>query len=542
MQAVSRSHARWFYLLVLLAGCLCQPVAANASANANNVPVEDTLNNAVYLPVVKNGAAHLSAPNPLSIEVAVDSSRAMTKTISTEGGMLTATAASGVRFTLTFGPDALLSDEEIVMTPLNAADGMPLSGGLAAGVQLAPDGLLLMHPVTLTIEGAPSPAAGLRSVGFGYEGNGDEFHLRPLVQDGDRSTLQLMHFSGYGVTAGTEAEIQTQATEHAPTAPDDQAAQQEAAGEMDSAAVMRRWFETSIVQDLIAGRGGDLAALEEVISFWPAWVNMVERLELTEELADLIDTGWKHLLLGLANAVDLGAVACKQGDASQVVKLLRWVRIIRLLPAEPRRGWISDDYLNKTMTPMALRCATFEMDFDSTLEQNVPNAPGRGLAHDSHTRAENIRVQFNLRGKLVAPSQATLSYVSFNLSGTTPCTPSKQTNPGTFNLVDARLNLNYKRGSAPGLSVTFDPGRPTERIEHHCSNEVILVFEPQFWTTGFFLMHWAQQGSQTRTITLKSWRFVGSSLYAELIMDMPASPATLYYSGTTWMVLAHTPE
>jgi hypothetical protein len=295
-------------------------------------------------------------------------------------------------------------------------------------------------------------------------------------------------------------------------------------------------------EHLLPGQEGDLAELEKGLFYFQAWLRLVEKLGLEYEHSKLIDDGWEQLLTGIGNVVDQGYTACKHGDASQVVKVMRWVRITRMLPWLPRQEWISDHYLDTYMIPDAERCATFTMDFDSAVVREAPNQQGMGMAHDSHLRAENIRVQFNINGRLAAPSQAPLIYQSFNLAGTIPgCTPHLEKTNATFKLADARLNLNFGPGGSPKISMKFNPGRPHETVTHVCPHNVKYVHSPDFWHVGWWRLHVPEWSADKMNAEFKQWRFVGTKLYAELIMERESND-NLYFTGTTWMVLAHAPE
>src|SRR5690606_22881568 len=149
-----------------------------------------------------------------------------------------------------------------------------------------------------------------------------------------------------GVTAGTTQEIQAQVDEHAPTAPDDSAAQQMATlGEMSDAMVLERWYDNTLVKDLIEGRDGDYTALERGVWYFPIWLREVKESGLESEFAARIEEGWKHLLIGLGNAIERSWMECKAGDATRVVRILRLSRIVTMLPVEERRVWIGDGYV-----------------------------------------------------------------------------------------------------------------------------------------------------------------------------------------------------
>src|SRR5215510_4056893 len=87
------------------------------------------------------------APQSQGFKVAptLDSDHAVTQVVPAGGGTVTATGSDGSKFTLIIPVNSLLSSARVKMTPVSAVGGLPLSGGLAAAVQLEPDGLRLFN-------------------------------------------------------------------------------------------------------------------------------------------------------------------------------------------------------------------------------------------------------------------------------------------------------------------------------------------------------------------------------------------------------------
>ena len=75
--------------------------------------------------------------NPLRVGEVTDAARAVTQLVPTTGGTLRASAADGTTFTLTIPADALLSPEQITMTPVTSLAGTTMS--LLGAVQLEPE-------------------------------------------------------------------------------------------------------------------------------------------------------------------------------------------------------------------------------------------------------------------------------------------------------------------------------------------------------------------------------------------------------------------
>lgn len=150
-------------------------------------------------------------PDPVSVGSTVESDRAVTQTAYPSiDNVISTTGADGTSYTLTLPKDALLSAEEITMTPVASVSGMPLSGGLAAAVQLEPHGLLLLAPASLEIT-SPDLGPIAEQTPFLFSAGGADFHQYPVAmpQAGDTANtirLYLHHFSTTGVGLGDAAD------------------------------------------------------------------------------------------------------------------------------------------------------------------------------------------------------------------------------------------------------------------------------------------------------------------------------------------------
>ena len=112
--------------------------------------------------------------------VKLDNARAASQLITPAGGILEATAEDGTAFRLTLPAGALLSEEEITLTPVTAVDGARLSGGLAGAVQIAPEDLLFYQPATLEVE-PTTPPTPEQEIPFGWSNQGEDLHLHALL-------------------------------------------------------------------------------------------------------------------------------------------------------------------------------------------------------------------------------------------------------------------------------------------------------------------------------------------------------------------------
>lgn len=143
---------------------------------------------------------------PVDLALTLDAGKKVEALIPVEGGSVTATGADGTLYTLDVPADALLVETVIGLTPVTKVDGMPF-GSETHAVQLSPDGLVLYGPAILTITPAQAIPVGEQIV-FGYLAAGKDMILAPPVVDSSDIKIQVLHFSGNGVTRGLLADIE----------------------------------------------------------------------------------------------------------------------------------------------------------------------------------------------------------------------------------------------------------------------------------------------------------------------------------------------
>jgi hypothetical protein len=99
--------------------------------------------------------------------------------IGPEGGELSVTSTTGVKYTYRIPPGALDDTIPFTLIPLSAVDGAPLTGSLLGAVNILPEGLELNEPAVLTIEPAPDTKAGAGDVvaTFEFREDGSEFYF-----------------------------------------------------------------------------------------------------------------------------------------------------------------------------------------------------------------------------------------------------------------------------------------------------------------------------------------------------------------------------
>ncbi len=140
----------------------------------------------------------------LDVKVQLDKKHTSSEKISPDGGIVSLTSADGSKFTLEVPPKALDTETTITMTAVKSLDGAPLANNTPTAVQLEPSGLFLKEMATLSIVPAREIPTKQQII-FGYEGDGQDYHLAVIDPRSKEVKIKLMHFSGAGVGSGSES-------------------------------------------------------------------------------------------------------------------------------------------------------------------------------------------------------------------------------------------------------------------------------------------------------------------------------------------------
>ncbi len=142
-------------------------------------------------------------PAPVTLEPAT----AVTQTIGPAGGSLTTTSSAGIQYTLEVPAGALMTSQEITLTPITDIRDLGLSGGLAGAVRLEPSGLVFAQPAVLRIKTSAAAPAGTRLVGFTADADFAERALSLAAIADDEVQVLVLHFSVVGGGFGTTTDL-----------------------------------------------------------------------------------------------------------------------------------------------------------------------------------------------------------------------------------------------------------------------------------------------------------------------------------------------
>ena len=381
----------------------------------------------------------MRTPDPLDVDPVPDTARAARKTFSPWiEGTLTATGADGTVYTLTIPDGALFSDEEITMTPVSTIGDLPLSQGLMGAVELEPHGLVLQKAATLTIDppGA-DPALASQSAFMAHDEEGSDFHLYP-VADTPVATLKLLHFSTAGVGLGTSAD--RAAVDGRPGARPlaqleaalAEATRQDRNGEQSDLSTLGppllAYYDEAVKPRLIAAETSEALAPNAIANAlsWArqlALVSLDQGPEYDARYADML----QRLMRILNNAVNETYTKCvSEHDLPAGARMLGWLRQAALLSIETDRGF--DDFV---------RCARFEVDFDSTITTSggfTGTQQSQSWSGSWHVKAENLLIEIGTGEIPQAPIKDAGS--SYTHTTTIPSNSCTLTTTTTFTSMD----------------------------------------------------------------------------------------------------------
>ncbi|MBN1610775.1 MAG: hypothetical protein JW940_29360 [Polyangiaceae bacterium] len=479
-----------------------------------------------------DGAAGANAADPVDVTVELDEARAVSATITRDGGTINAVAVDGTQLSLTIPQNALLSPERVTLTPLAAIDDLPFSGGLVAAAHFEPEGLVLLEAATLTLT-LPSAPSESDSVGFAYHGLGEDFHLAPVTVDAQKLTLPVSHFSGAGVASGSEGEAGDQAG-HTPQSPGDQATQaianilRKSQGQGDGptdedldaiADILLGWFRGSVMPNLQAAEGND-AILEAAIIEMLQWYQTVLLLGLEDRFVAEWNDALSSARTGILNAIRRSHDRCISGpDASEVKTILRWGQMGLLLGVVETEEFTDD----------VRACATFELDVSSHFEL-LDDPAFRGTVQVS---AMKLTLD---EGLIMFEGSAASQYLSAEHDH--ECTVSIAPH-GDMAVAQMTMNLNFKDNADPSIQMVFWPGEPTETLTVRCPDDDNSRTElSAYWFAGWLAGH----ESEAEGGGIVDWEFTGGSAFAYKVYGRVVSAEGLDYAETTRLDLYHTPQ
>ncbi|MDQ6799291.1 MAG: hypothetical protein M3041_00475 [Acidobacteriota bacterium] len=478
-----------------------------------------------------------------NVSAHLDDARAASLEMPAAGGSLSATAADGTVFTLTVPPGALASGETITLTPVAAIDQLPLSGGLSAAVQLAPEGLRLLKSATLSIN--PTAAIPIdEEVTFAWRGSGEEFILYPPNPAGTRAiSLSVTHLGGYGVGRGTPADQAAQ-QQRRPGSTEDffnqrlqspaaaqrrelrQAAGAKTAGQIEATKILTEYLNDEIFPK--EPQNCEKKTLKDFV-FKVKWFRENVRI-FTGPDAALVAAGDQYLDVAIRHlkaCYDGAFEQCTDFKDPTQVERMAWIWLT--LASEGKESSVDSKKIQ--------RCLTFELTFDSVIEELQPQGAAFAFRHQVHAVVPLTLSSFE-DGPV---GNGDLKYASLTYSGPSisPCSQTTVGGNSVFQVIKTSLDFNVFDGGPPPepLTMEYDPGYPNFKFTVTCPMAPEIVLDQQRWRAEYYDHFHSDERSGSGFIA-KGWQRIGGDVYARKTYQRPSPFAV----ETTTLTLKHTPK
>lgn len=453
--------------------------------------------------------------DPINLTPTLDESRLATALIPVEGGTLTATGVDGTTYTLDIPGDALLAETQISLTPVQSLAGLPFGEGTALAVQMAPEGLSFNNFVTLTITPAQPIPLG-EQIMFDYQADGRALGLALPALDPNAIQIELLHFSGAGVSKGLLADVEpvrrrlggdVEARLHSAMA----AAVQQARQNGESVDWLRATligylleFIEKVIEPRIAAAGESCAAgrlAMDTIARIEHYLALLGRGDSTfdahSELSRLSE------IVGPVCLKEEYELCLDQHIAHRIVRV--WLSLLR--QAQLNGGdsseimQIGQEYIEK--------CLRFDLEFESTAVTEKEGASFESIVKAKvplRAKFEDIKVTIEGERALVNDSY------KVDLPG---CKTTPSRGGATFTVLDLTFealgNVATELGTVKDLRLKYDPGTTTESVAVDCQG-LKLTFPGVLWTEAFHATHKDEFGSEG--VLAKGWEILGGELYA----------------------------
>ena len=472
-----------------------------------------------------------------------------------EGGQLSATAADGTTFVLNIPADALVAETMIRMTPVSNLDGMPF-GTESHAVQLEPAGLHFLNYVTLTVT-PPTAIPVDEQIMFSYSGDDENLILAPPAVDQQAIAIQLLHFSGAGVTQGTAAQIaaaqprlgaDAEARITSAIAAELGRARQAAllGAEVDPEALFAATdalldqFYEQVVVPRIAAAGQSCAAGPLAIQTLRGYERQrALRGQADEDAGPPVEQSLMDTVAGVCTREEYQRCHDQHLIQNMIPTWLGWVRQFALLGGDPNSAVLqtAEEYVRK--------CLVFEMRFES--QANFMQGGG----WDSTVKS-TFELRYNTDFLEFQGLQAELANTAFTF--TAPgCTVASHPGGGTFNAIDFKYvrdtrTPNDTVGYVRDLEFDYNPGGTSESATITCPHSRPYdTGNLGLWSATFLSLHRGEGGihegegggpAVSYTFTATDWEIFNDTYYAkkEWIKDGRGGTE----AGT--FKLYHTPE
>jgi hypothetical protein len=435
---------------------------------------------------------------PTKVSVTPDPAHAASAPITAEqGGTITAGHA-----TLTVPAGAVADTTTVTMTPVTKIGGLP--GTVLAAAQFQPE-VPLLKPVTLTID--VSSTRGLK--GFSYRGNGSDFRLYPLKIVGGKATLELFHFSGYGIGRALPNRSVAQLRHE-----------------------LNTLLEPKVLQaELHSG------VFEEALSLYVDWYS--DLLYLPRSQQDKFSRDINRLEASLAKGMknfidDLMDDCVSRHDLNVIPKVMRVASLFNDLALDIATGFGAVDYAEGKI----LKCTSFQIDYDFQATSSDP-----GATWSLHVVSSGIRLghlgPFGSGG--ILEGHENVSYASYSYSSP-PCSETLTDQTPTKRM-DLSLIIRLSEHAPPAIELDMSSfGLTTAHLTRVCNFPGGTVTENVDDENEYVAMFACLNSGGLWIVPDSKWTFLGGATWAKAEIAGTDSCTGGEIKGTTTFTLKHVPQ
>jgi hypothetical protein len=492
------------------------------------------------------------APTIDPVVVTFDAAHAAGAPIGPEGGVLEATAADGTHFVPTIPPDALDFTEQITLTPASRVAALPLSGGMAGSVAIEPAGLPFYVPATLSIEPATALTGDL--VGFAYDGDGAEFHLRTLTDPanqgqgarwlaalalvtapGDFLVQPVPVARGYGAGVTTAAEAATLAVQ--PLAdPSDALETQTVAAEYTElftpGGAARYQYKHSLEPKIEAAMSNHPPETVDAIALeLDRWLDYVHYWHLDDEIGSYANYATQDFVGGpLARAAEAAHDRCVSAHRpEEAFRLVRWRRYaLKFFPESNVAGKAAD---------WIAGCLTFKVTFTTYIDETNGEWGWHHALHGEWTLKGGTNMRATGSGPLIYDS---VKWIGEDLS---PCVLDGGGVGDTFDasMFTRGLAISPVSRTSPAVNITFtyDPGTPGETKSIQCPDAP----GGQGYVTHWHNYYWQLHDSEVTDAGIQAQAtVVGAGTFEGWVYNQTGMGTQAPLQEETTIEIKHTPQ
>lgn len=473
--------------------------------------------------------------DPINVSVSLDDAQNSSALITTQGGSVSVTGKDGTLYTLNIPDDALMVDTFITMTPVASLDGLPFGSPDSLAVQLEPEGLTFNNFVTLTITPKESIPVDQQLM-FTYESSGHDVILALPVVDSSEIKMQLLHFSGYGVTKGYLADIEPvrsriggSAERRLQSAAAERLGRERQAqllGSDDASEGLRELgdlfaqYEEEVVKPRIAAAGESCAAgqlaMQTVLGF-----------ERQKQLLGMESNGLQDVM----DLMDVVGLVCVKEEyemckTDHVIHRMIPIWLGMMRQSQLLGGGTDTEAINLAKD-LTQKCLSFDLVFTSEATFDI----GDGEGYDSSVTS-TVKMQFNA-DSLKTAGEAPLVNSAFEYR-LEDCSITSNRGGGTFNAMDMGYIVQEnippgEVGKVTDIDLIYYPGNTSESFTIKCEDTPAFTTPAApLWTGVYLVTHQFEMDQAKGGFVMQEWEVMGNEYFAkkEWITEYPSEGLT----------------